>query len=71
MPRILVVESNLKVELDRLEALSGQALVPLHAANLQGLRNDVETVVISPYDGDETPDLSSFDGIAFNGSSVE
>ena len=28
-------------------------------------------MVISPYDGDETPDLSGFDGIAFTGSSVE
>ena len=56
MPRILVVESNPKVESDRLEALSGQALGPLYAATLQGLRDDVETVVISPYDGDETPE---------------
>ena len=71
MPRILVVESNPKVESDRLEALSGQALGQLYAATLEGLRDDVETVVISPYDGDETPDLSGFDGIAFTGSSVE
>ncbi len=71
MPRILVVESNPKVESDRLEALSGQALGPLYAATLEGLRDDVETVVISPYDGDETPDLFGFDGIAFTGSSVE
>ena len=46
MPRILVVESNLKVESDRLEALSGQALGPLYATTLQGLRNDVETVAL-------------------------
>ena len=65
MPRILVVESNPKVESDRLEALSGQALGQLYAATLEGLRDDVETVVISPYDGDEAPDLSGFDGIAF------
>ena len=71
MPRILVVESNPKVESDRLEALSGQALGQLYAATLEGLRDDVETVVISPYDGDEAPDLSGFDGIAFTGSSVE
>ena len=31
MPRILVVESNPKVESDRLEALSGQALGQLWA----------------------------------------
>ena len=55
MPRILVVESNPKVVSDRLETLSGQALGQLYAATLEGLRNDVETVVISPYDGDETP----------------
>ena len=71
MPRILVVESNPKIELDRLEALTGQALGPLYAATLEGLCDDVETVVILPYDGDETPDLSGFDGIAFTGSSVE
>ena len=59
MPRILVVESNPKVESDRLKALSGQALGQLYAATLEGLRDDVETVVISPYDGDETPDLSA------------
>ena len=71
MPRILVVESNPKVESDCLEALSGQELGPLYAATLKGLRDDVETLVISSYDGDETPDLSGFDGIAFTGSSVE
>ncbi len=71
MPRILVVESNPKVESDCLEALSGQELGPLYAATLKGLRDDVEALVISPYDGDETPDLSGFDGIAFTGSSVE
>ena len=71
MPRILVVESNPKVVSDRLKVLSGQALGPLYAATLEALRDDVETVVISPYDDDETPDLSGFDGIAFTGSSVE
>ena len=71
MPRILVVESNPRAESDRLQALSGQALGPLYATTLEELRDDVETVVISPYDGDETPDLSGFDGIAFTGSSVE
>ena len=71
MPRILVVESNPKVVSDRLETLSGQALGQLYAATLEGLRDDVETVVISPYDGDETPEMSGFDGIAFTGSSVE
>ena len=71
MPRILVVESNPKAESDRLADLSGQALGPLYAAILEGLRHDVETAVISPYDSDETLDLSGFDGIAFTGSSVE
>ena len=71
MPRILVVESNPKAESDRLADLSGQALGPLYAVILEGLRDDVETVVISPYDGDGIPELSAFDGIAFTGSSVE
>ena len=71
MPRILVVESNPKAESDRLASLSGHALGPLYAAVLEELRDDVETVVIRPYDGDGTPDLSGFDGIVFTGSSVE
>ena len=64
MPRILVVESNPKEESDHLAELSGSALGPLYAAVLEELRDDVETVVISPYDGDKTPDLAGFDGFA-------
>ena len=71
MPRILVVESNPKAESDHLAELSGSALGLLYAAVLEELRHDVETVVISPYDGDNTPDLAGFDGIVFTGSSVE
>lgn len=71
MLRVLVVESNPKAESDRLADLSGSALGPLYAAVLKELRDDVETVVVSPYDGDETPDPSTFDGIVFTGSSVE
>ena len=71
MPRILVVESNPKAESDRLASLTGTALGPLYAAVLKGLGGTVETTVISPYDGDETPDLTGFDGIVFTGSSVE
>ena len=71
MPRILVVESNPRAESDRLAGLSGSALGPLYAAVLEDLLDDAKTVVISPYDGDETPDLLEFDGIVFTGSSVE
>ena len=71
MLRIPVVESNPKVESERLEALSGQALGTLYAVTFEGLRGDVETVLISPYDGDETPDLSGFNGIVFTGLSLE
>ena len=60
MPRILVVESNPKVESDRLEALSGQALGQLYVATLEGMSDDVENVVISHYAGDEPPEQSSF-----------
>ena len=71
MPRILVVESNPKAESDRLASLSGHSLGPLYAAVLEELRDDVQTLVIRPYDGDGTPDLAGFDGIVFTGSSVE
>ena len=71
MPRILIVESNPRDVSTALAARAGATLADVYAAALSRIDPDAEIDIISPYDGDEIPDLDDFDGVVFTGSSVE
>ena len=70
MPRILIVESNPRDISASLAARAGATLGAVYADALRGIDADAEIEIISPYDGDETPEMTRFDGVAFTGSSV-
>ena len=69
MPRILIVESNPRDISASLAARAGATLGAVYADALRGIDTDAEIEIIS-YDGDETPEMTRFDGVAFTGSSV-
>ena len=71
MPRILIVESNPDEVSTALVARAGATLADVYAAALTTIDGTVEIEIISPYDGDDTPDMTDVDGVAFTGSSVE
>jgi len=71
MPRILIVESNPDEVSTALVARAGATLADVYAAALTTIDGMVEIEIISPYDGDDTPDMTDVDGVAFTGSSVE
>lgn len=71
MPRILIVESNPDEVSTLLVALAGATLADVYAAALTTIDSTAEIEIISPYDGDDTPDIFDFDGVVFTGSSVE
>ncbi len=71
MPRILIIESNPSAVSASLVARAGATLAEVYAAALSRIDSSAEIEIISPYDGDDTPDLTQFDGVVFTGSSVE
>ena len=71
MPRILIVESNPYDVSKALAARTGATLADVYAASLTTIDGTAEIEIISPYDGDDTPDMTEFDGVVFTGSSVE
>lgn len=71
MPRILIVDSNPKDLNDTFREKNGVSLGEGYAKALFTLREDIEIVITAPYDGEETPDPSSFDGIVFTGSGTD
>ena len=71
MPRILIVESNPYAVSKALAARTGATLADVYAASLTTIDGTAEIEIISPYDGDDTPDMTEFDGVVFTGSSVE
>ena len=71
MTRILIVESNPRDISQSLAARAGATLAEVYAAALTAIDPGVEIEIISPYDGDDTPEMDAFDGVVFTGSSVE
>jgi len=71
MPRLLIVESNPHEVSKALAARAGATFADVYAAALTTIDGTAKIEIISPYDGDDTPDLAGFDGVVFTGSSVE
>lgn len=70
MLRILVIDSDPADLNATIIAETGGTTGQNYAAVLRSLRDDVETTVLCPYDGDPLPDLTTFHGAVFTGSGV-
>lgn len=70
MPNILVVDSDSPNKNAEYIAAGEPTTGNQYAYVLKRIRADVITTVIEPYEGDEIPDLSTFDGVVFTGSGV-
>ncbi len=71
MARVLVVDSDTAELNARRRARAGDTTGDGYASALTQLDATCQTEIICPYEGDATPDLRHFDGVAFTGSGVE
>lgn len=71
MPQVLIVDSDPAEINARKRRNFGESTGEGYAAALKEVDAACEVQIISPYDGDATPDLDTFDGIVFTGSAVD
>ncbi len=70
MTKILIVESNPATLSAEVAERDGKPLAEGYAEVLLSLQPDLEIEIARPYDHNELPELSDFDGVVFTGSSV-
>lgn len=71
MLRILIVDSDPADLNVRTKTAVGCTTGEGYANALRTCRDDLEITIAAPYDGEDAPSLSEFDGVAFTGSGVE
>lgn len=70
MPHVLIIDSNPAAANAPFKVHQGMSIGENYAAALNACREDLETTIVAPYDGEPLPPLEDFDGVVFTGSSV-
>ncbi|WP_299502317.1 type 1 glutamine amidotransferase [uncultured Roseobacter sp.] len=70
MLKILIVDSDPGDANTRNQAEVGHTTGEGYADALKACRSDLTIDIVSPYDGEDLPDLAGFDGVVFTGSGV-